>query len=127
MTETSTLPPVEAEVPVVASVEEKKRKKHSRMPDTRKADHHTAKDLLEAYFAANPAVKDAWTGLFPGKQTRVLSNLLLDYVPNFISAFQAGATPEFLAQCDALLRAATDVTAYRKANRSFFQKSRDGS
>ena len=102
--------------PVV--VEKKPRKPRTKMTEEHKSDHHKAKDLLVAYFAQNKGVEALWTGLFPGKQVRVLSNLLLDYVPGYLEAFSAvPPSPDVVARCEEVLRnAAPNPIEFRKKN-----------
>ncbi|TXH14510.1 MAG: hypothetical protein E6R03_08970 [Hyphomicrobiaceae bacterium] len=98
-------------------VEKKPRKPRTKMTDDRKGAHHRAKDLLVAYFTQNKGVEVVWTGLFPGKQVRVLANLLLDYVPGFLDAFSGVPTPEVVAHCEQVLRnASTNPVEFRKKN-----------
>jgi hypothetical protein len=93
------------------------------MDAARKQDHHTARELLTSYFSANSAMKEKWTKLFTGadgkvRQVRVISNLLLDYVPSFLKAFSSTPDAAMVAACEAVLtNAATDPAAYRKANK----------
>lgn len=84
----------------------------------RKANHHKARELMEAHLATDSVAKNTWLGLFPGKQVRVVSNLLLDYVPGFVG-FAVPFTAEQAATCLAVLQAAaSDTKAYRKANKT---------
>lgn len=113
-------PVVDPSMPV-RRTRRKSDKPRKKMTDARKADHHVARDLVVAAFAANPALKEEWTSLFPGRQLRVISNLLLDYVPSFVATFQAGASSEFIARCSAFLREVSiDVPAYRKNHKTLF-------
>lgn len=97
-------------------VEKKARKPRTKMSDDRKGAHHKAKDLLVAYLDSNPAVKATWTGLFPGKQIRVVANLLLDYVPGYLDAFSGVPAPEVVAACEQVLRNAASNPDFRKKN-----------
>lgn len=107
--------PPAAETPQTRRRSDKPRKK---MSEARKADHHIARELVEKFFAANPEVAARWKSFYEGKQLRVISNLLLDYIPGFIPAFQSGATPELLAQCEELLvKAKADYAEYRRQNK----------
>lgn len=111
MTTTET---VTVESPIVV---EKVRKPRAKMEQIRKDEHLGAKEGLLKLFEKNPDIKAKWTSLpiFADKQVRVISNVLLDYIPGFVS-FINDATPEQIAQCDALLTSINDLTAYRKAN-----------
>ena len=105
---------------------EKAKRTRRPMALDRKADHHKAKDLLLAFFKNDPSWESDWMGLFSEKkQVRVLSNLLLDYVPGFLSAFETLPAPaDIVQQCrDVLTAAAPDVAAYRKTHKSIFQSN----
>lgn len=95
----------------------KPRRTRRPMAPTRKSDHHAAKAALEAFWKTNPEKAAEWTALYPDTQVRVLSNLLLDYIPGFLQNPFAD-----VAACDELLRkasiAAGGPKAFRKANKA---------
>ncbi len=94
------------------------------LPD-RKSEHHEAKRLLAGFFNQDAAVRAEWEGLFPGKQLRVIANLLLDYVPAFLPAFrELPPPPAILEECRKVLQnAAPDIKGYRRNNLSQFQRN----
>lgn len=126
MTNESNPVPVAESATVESSAPPKKpRAPHRRMTDDRKADHHRARDAFEQFVRDFPDVGSAWTGMYPDRQTRILSNLLLDYVPDFIAKIsQRPFDAAFVQSCgEVLAAAASDVKAYRKANLSLFKKA----